>query len=126
MRNGFFALIGRMRSIRRWGLMRNSYDENLQEHSHRTAVLAHALAMSRREVYGEPAEPDRAAVLADCLGRLGDERALPVLMGLAASEETPYLDYIELRNAIERLGGEAPERNFDAEDPAYEAMRNMQ
>ena len=69
---------------------------------------------------------DRAAVLADCLGRLGDERALPVLQALAGSEETPYLDYIELRNAIERLGGDAPERNFDAEDPAYEAMRNMQ
>ena len=72
------------------------------------------------------ARRNRAAVLADCLGRLGDERALPVLKALAASEETPYLDYIELRSAVERLGGDAPERNFDAEDPAYEAMRNMQ
>lgn len=69
---------------------------------------------------------DSLAVLADCLRRLGDERALPPLMALAASEETPYLDYIELRCAIEGLGAEAPERNFDAEDPAYEAMRNMQ
>ena len=69
---------------------------------------------------------DRAAVLAGCLGKLGDERALPALIALAASEETPYLDYIELRSAIEALGGDAPERNFDAEDPAYEAMRNMQ
>ena len=72
------------------------------------------------------ARRDRAAILADCLGRLGDERALPALMALAASEETPYLDYIELRNAIERLGGEAPERIFDAMDPAYEALRGMQ
>lgn len=64
MKNGFFALIGRMRSIRRWGLMRNSFDENLQEHCHMTAVLAHALAMIRREVYGQEADPDRAAVLA--------------------------------------------------------------
>ena len=64
MKNGFFALIGRMRSIRRWGLMRNSFDENLQEHSHMTAVLAHALAVIRRDVYGEAADPDRAAVLA--------------------------------------------------------------
>ena len=69
---------------------------------------------------------DRLAVLADCLGKLGDERALPALKALAASEETPYLDYIELRSAIEVLGGEAPEREFDAEDPAYEAMRSMQ
>jgi HEAT repeat protein len=69
---------------------------------------------------------DRVAVLADCLGKLGDERALPPLIALAASEETPYLDYIELRSAIEALGGDAPERDFDAEDPAYEAMRSMQ
>ena len=69
---------------------------------------------------------DRAAVMADCLRKLGDDRALPALQAMAASEETPYLDYIELRNAIEALGGDAPEREFDAEDPAYEAMRNMQ
>lgn len=66
------------------------------------------------------------AVIADCLGKLGDERALPLLKDKAASEETEYLDYIELRSAIEALGGEAPEREFDAEDPAYEAMRSMQ
>ena len=67
-----------------------------------------------------------AAVLADCLGRLNDQRALPLLIARAASEETPYLDYIELRNAIEMLGGDAPERQFDAEDPDYEALRSMQ
>jgi len=70
--------------------------------------------------------PDRAAILADCLGKLGDERALPFLIQRAQSELTPYLDYIELRSAIEALGGDAPERDFDAEDPAYEAMRSMQ
>ena len=68
---------------------------------------------------------DRVAVLADCLAKLGDERALPELKALAASEETPYLDYIELRSAIEALGGDAPEREFDEKDPAYEAMRGM-
>lgn len=70
--------------------------------------------------------PDQVAVMADCLGKLGDERALPLLKKAAGSEETPYLDYIELRNAIEALGGECPEREFDAQDPAYEAMRKMQ
>ena len=72
------------------------------------------------------ARKERMAVLADCLGKLGDERALPALKAAAASEETPYLDYIELRSAIEALGGDAPEREFDEEDPAYEAMRTMQ
>ena len=42
--NHFFAYINRMRFIQRWSLMRNSYTENIQEHSHQTAVLAHALA----------------------------------------------------------------------------------
>lgn len=70
--------------------------------------------------------PDQVAVLADCLAKLGDERALTELKKAAGSEETPYLDYIELRNAIEALGGECPEREFDAQDPAYEAMCKMQ
>ena len=66
------------------------------------------------------------AELADYLGKLGNEKALDILKKTAASEETGYLDYIELRNAIERLGGDAPEREFDAEDPAWNAMRGMQ
>ncbi len=69
---------------------------------------------------------ERAAVIADCLGKMGDARALPALIRLAAEEETGYLDYIELRSAIEALGGEAPDRDFDAADPDYEALRSMQ
>lgn len=72
------------------------------------------------------ARRDRVAVLAACLAQLGDERALPALKAVAASEETPYLDYIELRSAIEALGGDAPEREFDENDPDYEAMRSLQ
>ena len=45
MANEFYALMGRMRYITRWGLMRNTFSENIQEHSHQVAVLAHALAM---------------------------------------------------------------------------------
>ena len=36
----FFAYIARMRYIGRWGLMRNTEPENIQEHSHMVAVLA--------------------------------------------------------------------------------------
>ena len=46
----FYALLGRMRYITRWGLMRNTFSENIQEHSHQVAVLAHALALIRRDV----------------------------------------------------------------------------
>ena len=63
MANEFYALISRMRYITRWGLMRNSFSENIQEHSHMVAVLAHALAVIRRDILGLPGpEPDRCAV----------------------------------------------------------------
>lgn len=64
MENAFFALAARMRYIRRWGLMRNSYEENLLEHSHITAVLAHALAVIRQDVFHQPADPEKAALAA--------------------------------------------------------------
>ena len=65
MPNEFYALMGRMRYITRWGLMRNSFSENIQEHSHQVAVLAHALALIRREILGlEGPDPDRCAVAA--------------------------------------------------------------
>lgn len=65
MANEFYALLGRMRYITRWGLMRNSFSENIQEHSHQVAVLAHALALIRRDILDLPApDPDRCAVAA--------------------------------------------------------------
>ena len=60
----FYALISRMRLISRWALMRNSFPENIQEHSHMVAVLAHALALIDREQFGGSADPDRCAVAA--------------------------------------------------------------
>ena len=65
MANEFCALLGRMRYITRWGLMRNSFSENIQEHSHQVAVLAHALALIRRDILKLPTpDPDRCAVAA--------------------------------------------------------------
>ena len=60
--------------------------------------------------------PEKRALFASYLAKLGDVRALKVLKEAAASEETRYVDYIELRNAIEALGGDAPERDF-SDDP---------
>ena len=65
MANEFYALLGRMRYITRWGLMRNSFSENVQEHSHQVAVLAHALALIRRDILHLPGpDPDQCAVAA--------------------------------------------------------------
>ena len=54
----FFALISRMRHIGRWGLMRSSIPENVQEHSHMVAVLAHALGVIKRDVFGGECDPN--------------------------------------------------------------------
>ena len=65
MANEFYALLGRMRNITRWGLMRNTFSENIQEHSHQVAVLAHALALIRREILHLPGpDPEKCAVAA--------------------------------------------------------------
>ena len=64
MQHRFYALISRMRYIGRWGLMRNTFHENVQEHSHMVAVLAHGLAMIQKEILGQPANPDRCAAAA--------------------------------------------------------------
>ena len=61
MQHRFFALISRMRYIGRWGLMRNLFQENIQEHSHMVAVLAHGLALIQRDILHQPADPDRCA-----------------------------------------------------------------
>ena len=65
MKSHFFAYVSRMRFIQRWALMRNTAPENVQEHSHQAAVLAHALALIRRDILGLPSpDPDRCAVAA--------------------------------------------------------------
>ena len=69
--------------------------------------------------------PDKRALYAGYLGKLGDERALETLTDAAESDGTPYIDFIEVRNAIERLGGEAPVRDFP-DDPTYAAVKRLQ
>ena len=64
MKSHFFAYIARMRFIQRWALMRNTASENVQEHSHQVAVLAHALAVIRNRFFGGTVDPGTVAVAA--------------------------------------------------------------
>ena len=64
MKSHFFAYISRMRFIQRWALMRNTAPENVQEHSHQVAVLAHALAVLRNRKFGGHVDPGAVAVAA--------------------------------------------------------------
>ena len=63
-KNGFFAMMTRMRNITRWGLMRNNITENLTEHSYDTAVTAHALAVIGKEKFGKDIDPGQIAAVA--------------------------------------------------------------
>ena len=64
MAYNFFPMIARMKYINRWGLMRNTQAENIQEHSHMVAVLAHALAVIQNRYYGGQVDPGAVAVAA--------------------------------------------------------------
>ena len=52
MKSHFYAMLSRMKNIYRWGLMRNTRQENLSEHSLETAYIAHALALIRNRRLG--------------------------------------------------------------------------
>lgn len=60
----FYALMARMRYIQRWALMRNTEPENIQEHSHMVAVLAHALALIQNRYYNGTLDPGRIVIAA--------------------------------------------------------------
>ena len=53
-----------MKYINRWGLMRNTINENISEHSLETAFIAHVLALYRNVRFGGTVDPERAALLA--------------------------------------------------------------
>ncbi len=64
MKSNFIALLSRMKYIARWGLMRNSHPENVQEHSLQVAMIAHCLAVIARDVFGKNINVERAVVIA--------------------------------------------------------------
>lgn len=81
MADSFFAYLSRMRYIQRWSLMRNASAENIQEHSHMVAVIAHALGMIRRDVFHGDCEPDECAAAAlyhDCSEILTGDLPTPI------------------------------------------------
>ena len=62
--SGFFAMLTRMKYISRWALMRNTERESLSEHSLEASVIAHALAVIGRDIYGRDTDPEKIAVYA--------------------------------------------------------------
>lgn len=64
MNNQFFAMLSRMKYINRWGLMRNTIQENIAEHSLETAMIAHALAVINNIYFHGDRNPEKIALYA--------------------------------------------------------------
>ena len=64
MSSNFFAMVNRMKLIDRWALMNNTTKENIAEHSHCVAVIAHALALIGNKKIGKNYNAERVALLA--------------------------------------------------------------
>ena len=50
---------------------------------------------------------------------------LEALLDVAEGDDVTYTDFIEIRSAIERLGSEAPVRDW-THDPTYQAFKRLQ
>ncbi len=61
--NQFFAMLSRMRYVNRWGLMRNTKDENICEHSLEVAFIAHALGLINNKIYNGSIDASRLALM---------------------------------------------------------------
>lgn len=69
--------------------------------------------------------PEERALWASRLNKLGDARAIDALMEMLRLSDLKYLDYLELRDAVEALGGDAGEERSFYGDPDFEALRNL-
>jgi len=61
--NHFYAMLSRMKFINRWGLMRNTKNENICEHSLEVAFIAHALGIINNQEFGGSINAERLAIL---------------------------------------------------------------
>ena len=68
---------------------------------------------------------DDVALTAAYFGKYGDERALPFLREKIESEEINYVEFTELKNAIEELGGTVLIEKDFSHDEDYLAMQHV-
>lgn len=105
----FYALVSRLKYIDRWALMRNSERENVMEHSYMVAVLAHALGVIRRDVFGGDCSPEAlcaAALFHDAPEIITGDMPTPVKY----HDENMISAYREIeRGAAATLAGALPE-----------------
>ena len=93
--NNFFGMLARMKYINRWGLMRNTINENIAEHSLEVAVIAHALAVIGNVRCGKELNAEHIAML----GMLHDTTEI-----ITGDLPTPIKYYApEIRDAYKKV-----------------------
>lgn len=125
MAYGFFAILSRMRDVRRWALMQNTRNENLSEHTLDVCYLTHLLVTLHNRRFGGDLDAGRAiqyALYHDCTEILTGDLPTPVKYYSPALRNA-YADLEE--QARERLLSMLPEdlreeyrESFEI-DPAY-------
>jgi 5'-deoxynucleotidase len=91
----FYAHLSRLRFIKRWGLMRNAVEEDVAQHSWDVAVLAHALAVISRDVFGQQVDPNAVATRAlfhDATEAITGDMPTPVKYSPAMRHATQNLE----------------------------------
>lgn len=122
MSNYFFAMVNRMKLIDRWALMNNTSKENIAEHSHSVAVIAHALAVIGNKKFGRSYDAERVAVLAlyhDTTEVITGDMPTPVKY---YNEEIRDVYKDVERIAGERLLGMLPDEFKEDYTPFFEAQ----
>lgn len=77
----FFAMMSRMKYINRWALMRNSYPENISEHSLEVSMIAHVLVLISNKQFGSNLNAERAAIIGmyhDCTEIITGDMPTPI------------------------------------------------
>lgn len=69
------------------------------------------------------ASGDNIPFYAGLMGKYGDERAAAMLY--RALDSCNYMEYIEIKNAIERMGGVVDDTRDFSDDPYYAAIKNL-
>ena len=81
MSSSFFSMLSRMKYINRWGLMNNTRNENISEHSTDVAMISHCLATLGNVRLNKNYNTDHVAVIGlfhDCTEIITGDMPTPV------------------------------------------------
>ncbi len=129
----FFALVSRMKYIKRWALMRNAREESLSEHSLEVAMIAHGLCTIANVRYGHHLDAERAALIGiyhDASEIITGDMPTPVKyynkeIRNAYKDVEAVAEHDLLEQLPEDLRGAYEDIFFAADDPEEAHMRRL-